>query len=132
MGSAPQQKPSNRVKGQSCWPCSQFAFFARPSHFFWVGGLFLMGDNKEKVQVFMDCNSHTVDGLENCNLGGSHIPFWSGFQGKPKIHRETNWKAPLEGSLHYTPEHCNLYMVLSLYFGVEKTTCFNGCKMNFF
>ena len=35
-----------------------------------------------------------------------------------------------QGSLHYTPEHCNLYMVASLYFAVEKASrVSNGCNM---
>ena len=29
-----------------------------------------------------------------------------------------------QGSLRYTPEHCNLKMAVSLCFGVEKATCF--------
>ena len=35
-----------------------------------------------------------------------------------------------QGSLHYIPEHCNLYMVVFLYLGVEKKQhVSNGCKM---
>ena len=35
-----------------------------------------------------------------------------------------------QGSLHYTPEHCNLSMAVSLYFGGQKQHVSTGCKMN--
>ena len=45
-------------------------------------------------------------------------------------------KLPLylqQGFLHYTPEHCNLKMVVALYLGVEKATRFKWAgKMEIF
>ena len=37
----------------------------------------------------------------------------------------TLWESDSGIRMHYIPEHCNLHMVASLYFGVEKATCFN-------
>ena len=51
--------------------------------------------------------------------------------GKDKDGGGTDKVNALQGSLHYTPEHCLVNGGFNLYFGVEKATCFKWLQNEF-